>query len=73
MLVLDVDLVTGHQLRISLPSTSCLDCNPRLLSFGLGSKIKRGLRTITMAAELTSTKLNPESHIILVTITPHPP
>jgi hypothetical protein len=71
MLVLDVDLVTGHSLRISLPSTSCLDCDPRLLPFGLGSKIKTDVGTINMAAELTSTKLNPESHIILVTITPH--
>ncbi|OQE18500.1 hypothetical protein PENFLA_c021G00809 [Penicillium flavigenum] len=65
MLVLDVDLVTGRSLRISLPSTSCLDCDPRLLPFGLGSKIKTDLGTISMAAELTSTKLNPESHIIL--------
>ncbi|KAJ5270672.1 hypothetical protein N7505_006430 [Penicillium chrysogenum] len=65
MLVLDVDLVTGHSLRISLPSTSCLDCDPRLLPFGLGSKIKTDVGTINMAAELTSTKLNPESHIIL--------
>ena len=61
----------GRSLRISLPSISCLDRNPRLLSFGLRSKSKRDLNFINMAAELTSTKLNPESHIILVTITPH--
>lgn len=71
MVVLDVDLVTGRSLRISRPSTSCLDHNPRLLSFGLDSKSQTDLNLINMAAELTSTKLNPESHIILVTITPH--